>query len=107
MSKAKHSNGKILTYRFNQTLFREIEAIQDALMIRSMVKVPDQATISKIRKLSFQASRIKKSVYYDPKLSKLDFDELLNLMQQKVYALERGKAISRAKAIARMGQANV
>lgn len=107
MSKVKHNNGKPLTYRFNQSIFSEIEAIQDALMIRSMVKVPDQATISKIRKLSFQASRLKKTAYYNPKLSKLDFNELLNLMQLKVHALERGKAISRGKAIARMGLTNV
>jgi len=95
------NNKDILTYRFNQKLFSEIETIQDALLIKSMVKVPDQAIISKIRKLSFQASRIKKSVYYNPKLSKFDFDELLKLMQQKVCTLERGKSISRGKALAK------
>jgi hypothetical protein len=75
--------------------------IQDALLIKSMVKVPDQATIRKIRKLSFQAYRIKKSYNYNPKLSKLDFDELLQLMNQKVTSFERGKSISRGKAIAK------
>lgn len=101
MRKAKNTNGTPLTYRFNQKLFSEIEMIQDALQIKCMVKVPDQATIREFRKLSFQTSRIKKSVYYNPKLSNLDFDELLRLMHQKVTSLEHGKSISRGKAIAK------
>jgi len=100
------NNGQTLTYKFNKNIFSEIEMIQDALMIRTMVSVPDRATISKIRKLSFQASRIKKSVYYNPKLSKLDYNELLTLLQQKVNSFERGKAISRGMAIAKSQKLN-
>ena len=101
MSKAKNNNGTILTYRFNQRLFSEIEMVEQEILTRCITKVPDPESIREIRKLTFRASRIKKSkLLSDPKLSILDFKELLNLMQQKVNALERGKSISRAKAIA-------
>ena len=100
------TNGPTLTYKFNKNIFGEIEAIQDALMIRTMVSVPDRATISKIRKLSIQARRIKKSVYYNPNLTKLDYTELLDLLHQKINTLERGKAISRGMAIAKSQRLN-